>query len=138
MKGDALPDSDRIARYCRPGTLDNEEPSGTSFRMREQDACLSVNWVEYWEKSELDAAMRHIQEDLSQDLELSPNGLFAVLNVGQAKMIISAVTRQQATITHEPTRVRSHAEVCGYKRNEFTVSAALALAVSAVRQVAKA
>ena len=113
MKGDALPDGDRIARYCSLDTLE-DDARPASFRPREEDGDgLSVNWVELWGEQDLDTAIQYVQDDLRQDLRLSPNGLFAVLNVGQAKVVIEAATGRRSTITHQPTRVKSHSDACG-------------------------
>ena len=80
-----------------------------------------------------------VQKELKADLELKPNGRFAVLNVLEAKNAIDTLTKRRSTITHEPTAsVKSHAVICGYKQNkleEFKVAVALANIVRSTHKV---
>ena len=133
MKGDPLPDNNHVSRYCSPNKVENERPGTAAFVLSDKDGCLSVNWLEFW-SNDLSVAVGRVQEE--SPLELKPNGRFAVLNVLKTKNAISALTKRQSTITHEPTDlVGSHAEVCGYTHEEFGVAAALALIVHSTHKV---
>ena len=44
-----LPDSDSVARYCRPRTiLSNGRPARAAFMLRPNEEYLSANWLEYF------------------------------------------------------------------------------------------
>lgn len=137
MSGPDLPDGDRIARYCRPGAVADGEPLPAAFMLRDDEDCLSVNWIEYWGAATLDGALASIRDDLSQDMTLSRNGLFAVLGVGSARAIAAAFASDPPTLTHEPTNVRSHASLCGLRPSHDVIAAALALAVSSTHPVGR-
>lgn len=111
--------------------MPNGRPSGAAFRLRIDERCLSVNWLEFFDASSLDESVAMVQADLSNALELGASAGLAELNVGKAKLAIKAVTRQRPTITHEPTRrIKSHSHMCGFKHAEFAVASALAKVVS--------
>ena len=46
MKGEAIPDSDHVGRYCGARTVDNGEISAAAFMLRNTEEYLSVNWLE--------------------------------------------------------------------------------------------
>ena len=104
--------------------------SGEAFRIKDGDSDLSVNWVEFFGEPDLNVAIELVQHDLEGALSLSKNGLFALLNVAEAKTIIQTLIKREPGIVHDPTEfVESHTRMCGFAPEEFLVSTALASAV---------
>ena len=47
MKGDKIPDSDHISRFCRPMQVEDGQIQSPAFMLRPKDENLSVNWLEF-------------------------------------------------------------------------------------------
>lgn len=114
MRGDPLPDTDHVARYCKPTTIVGGQPTGAAFMLRPIDSFLSVNWLEHFGDIGQDGQISEIREHIS--LGLAPSGLFAVLDVGET---IAYVYTNSVNITlsilHEPEQDDlSHSGIHGY------------------------
>jgi hypothetical protein len=46
MKGQSIPDSEHVARYCKASTIENSAVQATAFMLRTGEEYLSVNWLE--------------------------------------------------------------------------------------------
>ena len=126
MKDDLIPDEDHVSRYCSPARVENGRPMASAFEIRSQDHYLSVNWLEYWLASDLDAAVDCVRGELVV-LEIKPDGAFAVLNVAAVKAAVDQATRRQSSTTHQPTLdMESHAGVFGFFHSDIDAPAALA------------
>ena len=87
QKGDALPDTDEVARYCPPSRFDryNNEPFHTAFMRRPREKAPSVNRLQTFVDLDRDAAVDHIRQEVDKQVDLRPHGRFVVLGVKQAK-----------------------------------------------------
>ena len=89
MKGDKIPDSDNIARFCRPMQVIEGEIQATAFMLRKDEKSLSVSWLEFLKCSSRDSEIKEIQKIYSKTFEVSPKAMIAILNVGEMRNIIS-------------------------------------------------
>ena len=80
--GDAIPDSNNLARWCRASDVDPETdwPQMSAFYPRQNEDYLSTNWIEYHAQDH-DVAVRAIRDSIP--LTLTVGGRFVVLNVGK-------------------------------------------------------
>jgi hypothetical protein len=79
MKGDILPGSDHILRYC--GGLHVTEQgriSGTAFRLKATEVSLSVNWLEILKLPDRAAQVKEIRRVLN--LQFGARAKLAVLS----------------------------------------------------------
>ena len=77
MKGDKIPDSDNIARFCRPWQAPEGEIQATAFMLRTGEESLSVNWLEFLKCSDRKNEIREIQRIYSKTLSVSVNARIA-------------------------------------------------------------
>jgi hypothetical protein len=121
MKGDSLPKNDHIARYCKPKTAPDGQPTGTSFMLRKDEEFRSVNWMEHFGNSGGEDQITNIREHI--EMSLAASGIFAVLNVGEILDQVKANSDKQLSILHEPTpRDPSHSGVHGYQYEDDLVA----------------
>jgi len=125
VKGDTIPDSDNIARFCKPTTAPNGVITAMAFMLRENDeGGLSVNWLEFLNCSNRDQEIREIQKIYSESLSVSKNARIAILNVGEIRYIVRSETHDHRNIEllHEPIPDgdQSHSEIHNLEQdNEF-------------------
>ncbi|GAB6268170.1 MAG: hypothetical protein STSR0002_09110 [Smithella sp.] len=86
VKNKIIPDSNHIARYCKPTTVENDEILATAFLMRPIDESLSVNWLEYFKLNNREEEISKIQKLYGGKFRnISPNARIVVINVGEAR-----------------------------------------------------
>ena len=87
IEGDALPDGDEIARYCKPSEydLDLSEPTFLAFMRRNNENDVSVNRLQYFNGHNRAGAVDCTRREVGAYYELRPNGRFVVLSVSRAK-----------------------------------------------------
>lgn len=104
MKGEPLPNSDHIARYCKPMCVPDGEIQATAFMIRQNDENLSVNWLEYLNCSSRENEVSEIRNIYSSKLKVSTKARVAILNVGQVKQKIftDSEDRRNIEILHDP------------------------------------
>lgn len=88
MRGDPIPDKDHIARYCTPSRVDNGKIQATAFWLRPDEEYLSVNWLEYLACSNRKNELAELRNAYSKNLNISPNGRIAALNVGKVRQTV--------------------------------------------------
>lgn len=103
-----------------------------AFSLRQGEDHLSVNWLEYFDETELNAAVERVQEVFhSKGFTLRPNGRFAVLNVEAAKTAVHEAVRLTLNIDHLPlSDDPSHAGILGYSSEDLAVSVELAALIT--------
>ncbi|MCI0559949.1 MAG: hypothetical protein MN733_15770 [Nitrososphaera sp.] len=110
MKGDPVPNTDHISRYgggahIKPdGTV-----SGTAFRLRERlgqpERYLSVNWLEYLNKSERAAEIAEIRTIFAAKFKrVGSQAKIAVLNIGELRDYVfqNSEDNRDLQVLHEP------------------------------------
>ena len=134
MTEDPLPDSDHVACYCKPSSVDEHGmPMASAFQLRVGERHLSVNWLEHTGSPIVEAAMEHIRSVFrSRGYGLRPNGRFAVLNVGMTKDAVRQGLGQSLRIDHLPLDDdQSHAGIHGQTSDDFAVAVELKALLSA-------
>ena len=86
-EGDALPDGDEVARYCKPSDYDLEqgEPTFLAFMKRRTEPDISVNRLQFFRGHDRVGAVDRIRREVGDGYELRPSGRFLVFNVAGAK-----------------------------------------------------
>ena len=104
MKGDKIPDSDNIARFCRPMQVIEGEIQATAFMLRADEESLSVNWLEFLKCSDRKNEIKEIQRIYSETLSVSINARIAILNVGEMRNIVRTESpdNRNIEVLHDP------------------------------------
>jgi hypothetical protein len=104
MKGQAIPDSDHVGRYCKASTVENGEISAAAFMMRETEEYLSVNWLEQLNRSDRAIQIRDLQSLYATKLRVGTAARIAVLNVGalRDKVERESPDGRLLRVLHEP------------------------------------
>lgn len=104
MKGQAIPDSDHVARYCKASTVEHGEISATAFMLRETEEYLSVNWLEELRRSNRASQIRDLQELYARKLRVGAVARIAILNVGivRTKVERDSLDRRVLRVLHDP------------------------------------
>ena len=124
MSESSLPDEDHVARYCKPSAVGTDGlPKVAAFELREQEASLSVNWLEYF-GPDRDVSIAEVRQVIR--ITLRPNGRFAVLNVAAAREAVVAGGGSSPKVTSDPVSGDpSHASISGYTIDDFLVAVEL-------------
>ena len=114
MKGDRVPDSDHIARYCRGSSVESDGTiNRMAFRIRNEEGYLSVNWLEFLKKPSREEEIDEIQNVLRKKLTLGSRSRIAVANVGS--LIDHIRAERILKVQHEPEpEDQSHSGIFGY------------------------
>ena len=107
-------------------------PMAASFRLREGEEYLSVNWLEYLRQPDLPKALDVVRASFRQkDFRLARNGRFSVLKVAAIKTVASDAASGQLHLQHRPSPPdRSHAGIFGYAPEDLAIAAELAALVT--------
>ena len=118
MKEKIIPDSDHIARYCKPTAIEDDEILATAFFLRPDEESLSVNWLEYLKLPSREKEISEIQKLYGRKFNrVSPTARIAVLNVGKAKnIVLESEDRRNLKFKHEPLKEDpSHSSIYNLK-----------------------
>jgi hypothetical protein len=105
MKGQAVPDSDHVARYCKASSVLDGEIQATAFMIREREEYLSVNWLEELKCPDRASEVRELQDlYLRKFNRVAAKSRIAILNVGlvRAKVSSESPDRRLLPVLHEP------------------------------------
>ena len=83
MISDQIPDEHHVVRYVKPTLVEDEVVDGSAFVLRQDEATLSVNWLEAFEGDDQEHQLSEVRRLFR--LQLARNGRFAKLNVGETK-----------------------------------------------------
>jgi len=105
MKGDLLPESDHIARYCKPTQAPKGQIQATAFMVRSGEESLSVNWLEYLNCSSREHEITEIRNTYASKFNrVGATAKIAVLNVGEVreKVLTESEDKRNLEILHDP------------------------------------
>lgn len=88
---------------------------------------LSVNWLQYLDASDLEAAVKRVREVFRRKgYRLRRNGKFAVVGVGPALSAVAETVGQRGRVEHLPLEDdESHAGLFGYGADDLAVAVEL-------------
>ncbi|MXX97307.1 MAG: hypothetical protein F4065_08815 [Rhodothermaceae bacterium] len=114
-----------VARYCKPSAIgDDGLPLATAFELRDRDDHLSVNWLEFFETTDLPQAIDYVRQAFREKkFGVRRNGKFVSLQVGMVKEVILRNSDLPAKIIHLPEQNDpSHSGVFGYTASDELIS----------------
>ncbi len=91
-------DADHVARCCSPRPLDEDKIRGHgAFELKNKDgSCLSVTWLEHFEKQSVADNIPPAREGLCENYKTMNGSKLAVLNVRITKRAIKLASHQVA------------------------------------------
>ena len=111
--GDALPDGDEVARYCKPSALDPDSKSPTflAFMRRKGEYDISVNRLQYFLGLDRTDAISYIRPEVNQHYKIGSTGRFLVLNVQAAKSTVQKIGFEISIIYTPKESSPSHSSI---------------------------
>ncbi len=108
-----LPNSDNVARYCKPTTVDKEKPTTAAFEFRPRgdtlEQHLSVDWLEFLHPQPANTSdqLATLRQFLKTPhglpiLSMRPSGYFAVLPVARIHVAVTEIFPTILQCNHEP------------------------------------
>ena len=127
MRGQAIPDTDHVSRYCKPSVVENGLPLVGAFVPRPTEEFVSVNWLEHLGSKDLATALERVRVRFqSRSYSLRPNGRFVVLGVGRA-IVAAAEIQRQIHFEHLPLQDDdSHAGILGIGEDDLAIATEIA------------
>lgn len=105
MKGDKVPNSNHIARYCKPTQAPDGQIQATAFMLRSGEESLSVNWLECLNCPNRENEIIEIRNIYATKFRrVGANAKIAVLNVGEVreKVLTESEDRRNLEVLHDP------------------------------------
>jgi len=104
VKGDQIPDSDHIARFCRPWQAPDGQIQATAFMLRSDEENFSVNWLEFLNCSSRAHEINEIRNIYSAKFTVGAGAKIAVLNVGEVRenVLTESPDRRNLEVLHDP------------------------------------
>lgn len=138
MKGDVIPRTNHVSRWCKSSQVDGDVVSHHVFLLQERDTDdgLSVNWLEFLHCQDRLSEVAEIRRVLALKMRsVSKNSRIAVLNVGFALTALDEYLAGSLNIAvlHNPASEEgrwddpSHASIFGLTRDSHAEIAAVAL-----------
>jgi hypothetical protein len=134
MKGQVVPDSDHVARYCKASTVEGGEVQATAFLLRDGEEYLSVNWLEDLNCSDRRSEIRALQDLYSRKLNrVGTAARIAILNVGafRTKVAHESPDMRRLRVLHEPIMPEdpSHAGIYDISSDDEIIAELIAQSV---------
>ena len=85
MKDDPIPPDHHISRYCKGSSILDDEVTGASFALRDDDDYLSVNWLEFLGLGDRNDEIEEVRRVLGTKLRVTGTAKLAVLNVSDTQ-----------------------------------------------------
>jgi hypothetical protein len=125
VKGEIIPDSDNIARLCKPSTAPDGVIQASAFLLKDSEESLSVNWLEFLDCTNRLSEIIEMQRVYARKLKVGRSAKIAILNVGEIRDLVRTETQDNRNIEvlHDPDELHddpSHSEVVNMRPdNEF-------------------
>ncbi|MDA2933375.1 hypothetical protein MYX82_03425 [Acidobacteria bacterium AH-259-D05] len=132
MKGDQLPESDHVSRYCGGSHVQDDEVDGSAFMLREKEEYLSVNWLECLHNSDRNRQIHDLRRVLEgKGFSLGKTAIIAVLNVDEVIDHVQQTVNRTIDVLHEPEpEDPSHSGVFGYTVEDHLIADLIAETVN--------
>ena len=127
MLGNDLPEEHHISRYCSPSSINKFHglPTAAAFMLRKTDDFLSVNWLDYFNKGDINLSIDCVRQVfIEKGFQIKANGRFVSLNVGDViSVIYSHLQSSDISIKHLPVEDDpSHSGVFGYTQSDNLIA----------------
>lgn len=130
MRGDSLPDSDHVARYCKKASLGTDgEITGAAFMLRRDEDHLSVNWLELFAKTTRQEEITELREIYQKKFRNSANSKIVLFEVGEIREYVfkESPDKRSLKILHEPSHQDpSHSGIFGLTLQDELIAALIA------------
>jgi hypothetical protein len=120
VKGDLVPDTDHITRYCGGVHVEDGKILSTAFMYKKDtETYLSVNWLEFLRLQSRAEEVAKVREILRRKLKkVRAKARIVVLNVGNTRKYVlnESPNEHELTVLHEPDEEyqdQSHAGIYG-------------------------
>lgn len=124
-----IPSEDNLARYCGKQKLDNGRVLPLAFHLKEDESYVSVNWLEYFNKSSIPEAISELRPVFAKKFQnIRASARFAVLNIQKAQRMVQEGTDGKESVfgTHEPMDDDpSHSGLRGMTQDNYRLIAEL-------------
>ena len=126
MKGDAIPDQNHIARFCRPMQVDEGQIQAVAFMLRKVDKNhLSVNWLEFLNCLSRESEITKMRTIYSETFTVGARARIAILNVGEArkKVLTESPDGRNLEVLHAPLmNDPSHSGIYNLKQDDELIA----------------
>lgn len=98
---------------------ENGIPMPATFKLRDIDEYLSVNWLKYFGMSDVKNNMAYVRKEFDKHREITNSGRFAVLNVDNLKSMIKNKLGKTLYVKNlQEEEYPSHAGIEGYTNDD--------------------
>ncbi len=125
MKGDEIPDSNHIARFCRPKQVVGEQIQGSAFLVRRNEESLSVNWLEFLGCSNREQELMELRKVYAAKFSVGASAKIAVLNVGIVghKVLSESPDKRKLNFLHnQEDNDPSHSGIYNLKHDDMLIA----------------
>ncbi len=125
MKGDQIPDTDHVARFCRPMQVSDGQIQATAFLLRPGEKSLSVNWLEFLNCSSRESEITKIRTTYSETFTVGARARIAILNGGEVrkKVLTESPDGQNLEVLHDPLmNDPSHSGIYNLKQDDELIA----------------
>ena len=140
MKGDSIPESDHISRYCGGSHVDGDTISGTAFMLKDNESSLSVNWLEILRCQSRNEAIQEIRNIMANKrFQLKKSARIAVHNAGTLIKTVKDKSPDSRVLSclHEPARDDfSHSGIYGLKADDELIADLIATCIKEIHPAA--
>ena len=103
MKGDPLPNTDHVARFCdRKYITENNNVGPGAFMLRKDEEYLSVQWLENLGIETANEKMKELKQIFAKYLKIRPPAQIAIINVGHTCGYVAGESEYLIRILHQP------------------------------------
>jgi len=116
MKGESVPDSDHISRFCKPTQAPDGQIQATAFLLRQGEESLSVNWLECLGCIDRDHEISELKKIYTSSFDrIGAQARIVILNVGNVKEKVTteSADKREISILHDPIEEPPIPSHCG-------------------------
>lgn len=98
-----IDNSNHVARHCGQTKISNGKVDGSAFVLRQGQKSISVNWLEYLNKSTRLEEIRAICQAYAQKgRDVGANSRFAILHTGSTVHSVQQKAKESIRFLHDP------------------------------------
>ncbi len=120
-----IDENQHVSRYCKPLCVDPSGlPLGCAFELRSNEEYLSVNWLGFYNESDLYKSLDCVRKVFQKKgFSTAKSGRYVVLQVSKIKSLLSILSSKECRVEHLPSQNDpSHAGIFGYSESDKTIA----------------